>query len=179
MLTVRKPTMRNIRRLVIIVLPILGLVSCGFSMDDEHTYKNPDQEHHIENLMKLLDQRDIPYKYTNGIIRYKRNVKEEFENAERAFDSATSVQFLKSEVREHFHNILSTEGLEYLELDRDFGSWTMWWPESEELKMTILNEVVEYKITLLEEEASDCESDSSEAPANPSFMQDTLKMPAF
>ena len=174
MLTIRKQTMRNIRHLVIMVLPLSGLVACGISKDDEFIYKNSNQEQHIEHFIKLLDQRGIPYKYTNGIIRYKRNVKEEFENAERALDSATSVQFVKSEVREHFHNILSTKGLEYLELDRDYGSWTMWWPESEEIKMIILNQVTEYKITLQQEEASDCASDSSEAPANPSFIQDAL-----
>ena len=169
--------MKSIKLLLIIVLPIL-LVSCGFSIGGERIFKSPDQEH-MERLMKLLDQRGVPYKYSDGMIRYKSSVKEEFEKAERAFDSITTVQFVDSEVRRYFHNILDTEGIEYLELDRDGGTWTVWWPESEDRKIKILQNVVEYNFTLLQEEASDCENESSEAPSNQSLNLDTPNRHAF
>jgi len=158
----------------IIVLPLLlVLVSCGFSMDDEHAYQSADQER-MEHLIKLLNQRGIPYEYIDGTIRYKRTVKSEFDNAQRAFDLATSIQFFDTDVRKHFHNILNTNGIEYIEPDRDGGSWTVWWPGSEDHKMNILNEVAEYKITLQLETDSDCETDSSGSHAKPSFVQDAL-----
>ena len=169
--------MKSIKLLLIIVIPIL-LLSCGFSIGDERIFKSSDQEH-MERLMKLLDQRGVPYEYTDGMIRYKSSVKEEFEKAERAFDSTTPVQFVDSEVRRYFHNILDTEGIEYLELDRDGGTWTVWWPESEDRKIKILQNVVEYNFTLLQEEASDCENESSEAPSNQSLNQDALNTRAF
>jgi hypothetical protein len=115
--------------------------------------------------MKLLDQRGVPYEYTNGAIRYKSSVRGEFENAERAFDSTTSVQFVDIEVRRYFHHILDTKGIEYLELDRDGGTWTMWWPASENARMDILDQVVEYKFDLAREEASDCEDEPSRTPS--------------
>jgi len=164
---VRRRLMKSIKLLLIIVLPIL-LVSCGFSIDDERTFKSSDQEH-MERLMKLLDQRRVPYEYTDGMIRYKSSVKEEFEKAESAFDSTTAVQFIDFEVNSYFHNILDTEGIEYLELDRDGGTWTVWWPESEDRKIKILHQIVEYKFSLLQKEASDCENESSEAPSNHSL----------
>jgi len=129
--------------------------------------------------MKLLDQRGVPYEYTEGMIRYKSSVKEEFEKAERAFDSITSVQFVDSEVRRYFHNLLDTEGIEYLELDRDGGTWTVWWPESEDRKIKILHQVVEFKFSLLQKETSDCENESSEAPSSHSINQDVLNTHAF
>jgi len=164
---------------VIIVLPLLSvLVSCGFSIDDERAYQSSDQEH-MERLMKLLSQRGIPFEFIDGMIRYKRSVKAEFDEAQRAFDSTTSVQYVDPEVREYFHTILNTEGIEYIEPDRDSGSWTMWWPGSEDRKMNILNQVVEYKITLQLEDDSDCETDSSGALSKPSFIQDALNKRAF
>ena len=169
--------MKSIRRLFII-LSLIMLVSCGSSNGDGGTFESKDKEH-MERLMKLLDQRRIPYEYTDGIIRYKSSVKEEFEKAERAFDSTTSVQFVDSEVRRYFHNILDTEGIEYLELDRDGGTWTAWWPESEERKLKILDQVVEYEISLREQEASDCENEFSEAPSNQLFNLDALTTRAF
>jgi len=174
---VRRRLMKSIKLLLIIVLPIL-LVSCGFSIDDERTFKSSDQEH-MERLMKLLDQRRVPYEYTDGMIRYKSSVKEEFEKAESAFDSTTAVQFIDFEVNSYFHNILDTEGIEYLELDRDGGTWTVWWPESEDRKMKILHQVVEYHFSLMQEEASDCENESSETPSNQSLTQDALNTRAF
>jgi len=174
---VRRRLMKSIKLLLIIVLPIL-LVSCGFSIDDERTFKSSDQEH-MERLMKLLDQRRVPYEYTDGMIRYKSSVKEEFEKAESAFDSTTAVQFIDFEVNSYFHNILDTEGIEYLELDRDGGTWTVWWPESEDRKIKILHQIVEYKFSLLQKEASDCENESSEAPSNQSLTQDALNTRAF
>jgi len=174
---VRRRLMKSIKLLLIIVLPIL-LVSCGFSIDDERTFKSSDQEH-MERLMKLLDQRRVPYEYTDGMIRYKSSVKEEFEKAESAFDSTTAIQFIDFEVNSYFHNILDTEGIEYLELDRDGGTWTVWWPESEDRKMKILHQVVEYHFSLMQEEASDCENESSEAPSNQSLTQDALNTRAF
>ena len=169
--------MKSIKFLLLIVLPIL-LVSCGFSISDERTFKTSDQEH-MDRLMKLLDQRGVPYEYTEGMIRYKSSVKEEFEKAERAFDSITSVQFVDSEVRRYFHNLLDTEGIEYLELDRDGGTWTVWWPESEDRKIKILHQVVEFKFSLLQKETSDCENESSEAPSSHSINQDVLNTHAF
>ena len=164
---------------VIIALPLLlALVSCGFPMDDERAYQNSDQEH-MALLMKLLNQRGIPFESIDGMIRYKRSVKAEFDKAQRAFDSVTSAQFVDPDVREYFHTILNTKGIEYIEPDRDGGSWTMWWPGSEDSKMNILNQVVEYKITLQMEEDSDCEADSSDALAKPSFVQDVLNKGAF
>ena len=164
---------------VIIVLPLLSvLVSCGFSMDDERAYQSADQEH-MEHLKKLLNQRGIPYTFIDGTIRYKRSEKAEFDKAQSAFNLATSNQFIDPEVRTYFHAILNTEGIEYIEPDRDGGSWTMWWPGSEDSKMNILNQVVEYKITLQLEEDADCETDSSDAPAKPSFVQDVLNKGAF
>ena len=82
-------------------------------------------------------------------------------------------------MRKYFHNILNTEGIEHIEPDRDGGSWTMWWPESEDREMNILNQVLEYKITLQLEEDSDCETDSSDSPAKSSFVQDALNKRAF
>ena len=175
--SVRRRLMKSIKLLLIIVLPIL-LVSCGFSIDDERTFKSSDQEH-MERLMKLLDQRRVPYEYTDGMIRYKSSVKEEFEKAESAFDSTTAVQFIDFEVNSYFHNILDTEGIEYLELNRDGGTWTVWWPDSEDRKMKILHQVVEYHFSLMQEEASDCENESSEAPSNQSLTQDALNTRAF
>ena len=169
--------MKSITSLLLIVAPIL-LISCGFSISDERTFKSSDQEH-MDRLMKLLDQRGVQYEYTDGMIRYKSSVKEEFEKAERAFDSTTSVQFVDSEVRRYFHNILDTEGIEYLELDRDGGTWTVWWAESEDHKMKILNQVVEYKFSIMQREASDCENESSEAPSNQSLNHDKLNTRAF
>ena len=159
---------------VIIVLPLLSvLVSCGFSVDDERAYQSADQEH-MQSLMKLLNQRGIPFESIDGMIRYKRSVKAEFDKAQRAFGSATSVQFVDPDVREYFHNILNTEGIEYIEpdRDRDGGGWTMWWPGSEDRKMNILNQAVEYKITLQMEEDSDCETGSSNELAKPFFIVD-------
>lgn len=163
----------------IIVLPLLSvLVSCGFSMNDERAYQSTDQEH-MKHLTKLLNQRGIPFESIDGMIRYKRSEKVEFDKAQSAFDSVTSVQFVDPDVRAYFHTILNTEGIEYIEPDRDGGSWTMWWPESEDHKMNILNQVVEYKITLQLEEDSDCETDSSDAVAKPSFIQDALNTGSF
>lgn len=175
--TVRSRLMKGIKLLMLIVLPIT-LVSCGFTISDERSFKNSDQEH-MDRLMKLLDQRGVPYDYSDGMIRYKSSVKEEFEKAERAFDSTTSVQFVDSEVRRYFHNLLDTEGIEYLELDRDGGTWTVWWPESEDRKIKILHQVVEYKFSLMQKEASDCENESSEAPSSHSINQDALNTRAF
>lgn len=169
--------MKSIKLLLIGILPIL-LVACGFAIGDKHTFKTSDQEH-MERLIKLLDQRGVPYEYTDGMIRYKSSVKEEFEKAERAFDSTTSVQFVESEVRRYFHNILDTAGIEYIELDRDGGTWTVWWPESEDYKMMIHHQVVEYEFSLMLEEASDCENESSEAPSNQSLNQDAPNTRAF
>jgi hypothetical protein len=159
--------------LLFVVISLIILVSCGFSIGDERTFESEDKEH-MARLMKLLDQRRIPYEYTDGMIRYKSSVKEEFEKADRAFDSITPVQFVDSDVRTYFHNILDTEYIEYLELDRDAGTWTAWWPESEERKVKILDQVVEYKIALREEEVSDCDNEFSEAPDNQLFNLDAL-----
>ncbi len=142
-------------------------------MGDERAYQSSDQEH-MALLMKLLNQRGIPFESIDGMIRYKRSVKPEFDKAQRAFDSVTSAQFVDPDVREYFHTILNTEGIEYIEPDRDGGSWTMWWPGSEDSKMNILNQVVEYKITLQMEEDSDCEAESGDALDKPSFVQGVL-----
>ena len=164
--------MKSIKLLFIVILSII-LVSYGFTIGDERTYESKDKEH-MARLMKLLEQRRIPYEYTDGMIRYKSSVKEEFEKADRAFDSTTPVQFVDYEVRTYFHNILDTEEIEYLELDRDGGTWTAWWPETEERKVQIFEQVVEYKISLAEEEASDCEDESSDTPSNKLFNLDAL-----
>ena len=174
---VRRQVMKSIKLLLIILLPIL-LASCGFSNDEERTFKSSDQKH-MERLMKLLDQRRVPYEYTDGIIRYKNSAKEEFERAESAFDSTTTVQFVDTDVNWYFHNILDTEGIEYLELDRDGGTWTVWWPESEDRKTKILQQVVEYQFSLLQGEASDCENESSDAPSTQSLTHDALNTRAF
>ena len=133
----------------------------------------------MERLRKLLNQRGIPFEYIKGTIRYKRSVKAEFDKAQRAFGSAMSAQFVDPDVRKYFHNILNTEVIEHIEPDHDSGSWTMWWPESEDREMNILNQVLEYKITLQLEEDSDCETDSSDSPAKSSFVQDALNKRAF
>jgi len=164
--------MKSIKLLFVVILLII-LVSCGYTIDDERTFESNDKEY-MARLMKLLDQRRIPYEYTDGMIRYKSSEKEEFEKADRALDSITPVQFVDPDVRTYFHNILDTEYIEYLELDRDGGTWTAWWPESEERKVKILDQVVEYEISLRVEEASDCEDEFSEAPSNQLFNLDAL-----
>ena len=163
----------NSIKLLFVVSSLIILISCGFSIGDERTFESEDKEHMVR-LMKLLDRRRIPYEYTDGVIRYKSSVKDEIEKADKAFDSITPVQFVDPDIREYFHSILDTEYIEYLELDRDGGTWTAWWPESEERKVRILDQVVEYEISLKTEEASDCESEFSEAPSNQSFNLDAL-----
>ena len=160
-------------KLLFVVNSLIILVSCGFSIGGERTYKSEDIEY-MERLIKLLAQRRIPYEYTDGMIRYKSSVKKEFEKADKAFDSITPVQFIDSDVRTYFHSILNSELIEYLELDRDSGTWTAWWPGSIERKVKILDQVDEYKIALREEEISDCEDEFSEAPSKNLFNLDAL-----
>lgn len=168
----RRQLMSSIK-LLLLVLSLIILISCGFPISDDRAYESGNKEH-MARLMKLLDQRRIPYEYTDGVIRYKSSVKDEIEKANKAFDSITPVQFIDPDIRAYFHSILDTEYIEYLELDRDGGTWTAWWPESEERKVKILDQVVEYEISLKAEEASDCESEFSEAPSNQSFNLDAL-----
>lgn len=168
----RRQLMSSIK-LLLLVLSLIILISCGFPISDDRAYESGNKEH-MARLMKLLDQRRIPYEYTDGVIRYKSSVKDEIEKANKAFDSITPVQFIDPDIRAYFHSILDTEYIEYLELDRDGGTWTAWWPESEEREVKILDQVVEYEISLKAEEASDCESEFSEAPSNQSFNLDAL-----
>jgi len=156
--------MKNIK-LLFVALSLIILVSCGFSIGGERTYKSEDIEY-MERLIKLLAQRRIPYEYTDGMIRYQSSVKDEFEEADRAIKSTTPVQFVDLDVRTYFHNILDAEQIEYLELDHDGGTWTAWWPESEERKVKIFEQVIDYKISLSEKEASDCEDESSDTPSS-------------
>lgn len=156
-------------------IALITLVSCGFQTDDERTFESSDQEQ-MTRLMKLLDQRSIPYEFRDGVIRYKSSFQEEFEKTASALDSITPVQFVDTDVRAYFHNILDTEYIEYLELDRDGGTWTAWWPKSEERKMKILDQVAEYEISLKTEEDSDCEDgdEISEVPSDQLLNMDSI-----
>lgn len=166
--------MKKAKFSLIFLLPILFLLcSCDFYAGNERVYQSSDQDR-MENLVKLLNLRGIPYVYADGMIRYQRNVEEDFKKAESAFDSVTSVQFIDPEVRGYFHTLLATEGVEFIEPDRDGSTWTLWWAGSEDKRNSILDQVAEYKHSLLEEEASDCETDSNEASTEPSFIQGAL-----
>lgn len=159
---------------LIIFLPLLlVLVSCGLSTSDDLTFKSTDQER-LGLLLKILDDRNIPYEQSGGTVQYKREVKVEFEKAEKALASAASVQYVDPDLRNFFHALLLTEGIEFLELDREGGSWTLWWADSKDREMEILNRVVEYQIERRMEEDLDCESGSDEDPMKPSFIQDAL-----
>lgn len=158
----------------ILFLPLLFvLASCGGSVNGDLTLKSADQEH-LGLLMALLDNRNITYEISEGMIRYKREVKSEIEKAEKALATAASVQYIDPDLREHFHSILYLENIEFLPLDSDSGSWTLWWAGSKDREMDILNQVMEYKITRQMEEDLDCESGSGEDPMNPSFIEDVF-----
>ena len=166
--------MKGIKLLLVVLLPLLPvLVSCGLFTDDEHTYQNSDQLH-MEQLMVLLTRRDIPFESIDGLIRYDSNVKAEFEKVLRLFDSATTVQFIDTDVKNYFQLMLFNEGIEYIESDSDYGGWTLWWPGSEERRLNILGKLDEHKTKLQMEEVLDCESGSSEERSEPSFIQNIL-----
>ena len=167
--------MKIIKPLLIALLPLFSvLVSCGFSTDDENIYQSSDQVR-MEHLMEFLTHRGIPFESSDGLIRYNSNVKAEFKTALREYDSVTTVQFIDPDVRSYFHSILFGEGIEYIEPDRDGGSWTLWWPGSEERRLNILDRVIEYQTKLRLELESDCETSSSDTFSKPSFIQDLLK----
>lgn len=149
---------------------LIFLASCGSSTDSERSFKSDDKEH-ISYLLKLLERRQIPFEYKDGVIRYKNIVQEEFENANKALTSVTPTQFIDSDVRSYFHSILDTEYVEYIELDRDAGTWTAWWPQSEERKTKILDQVEEFRITLNFEKDTDCEDEPSMSPAENSGLE--------
>lgn len=151
---------------------LLLLVSCGLSAGDDLTLQSADQEH-LDLLMKLLESRNIPYEVGEGSVRYNREVKDQIHEVEQALKTAVSTQYVDSDLREHFHSILYLDNIEFVALDRDGGSWTLWWAGSKDREMEILNQVTEYKITRQLEEDADCES-GSERPMKPSFIQDVL-----
>lgn len=169
--------MKNYHPPLSIIIPLLlVLVSFGLSANDDLVYKNTDKEH-LELLMKILDARNVPYKHSDGVIRYNRGVKDEIEKAGKALASAASVQYVDPDLREYFHALLFVEGIEFIGLDRDGGSWTLWWAGTKDREMDILNQVVEYKIKRQMEEDLDCESGSSDNPGKPTLIKDVLNSP--
>ena len=166
--------MKSIKLLLVVLLPSLPtLVSCGLSTDENHTYQNLDPLH-MEQLMILLNQKNIPYESIDGLIRYSNNARTEFEKALKVFDSATTVEFIDNDIKDHFHMLLYNEGIEFIDSDREYGGWTLWWPGSDERKKNILGQLAEHKKMLQIEEALDCESGSNEAHAKPSLIKDII-----
>ena len=166
--------MKSIKLLLVVLLPFLPvLVSCGPTTDEKHTYQNSDQLH-MEQLMMLLTRKNIPFESIDGLIRYGSDVKVEFEKALKVFGSATTVEFIDNDIKNHFHMMLYNEGIEYIESDSEYGGWTLWWPGSDERKKDILGQLAEHKKMLQIEEDLDCESGSNETHAKPSLIQDIL-----
>ena len=166
--------MKSIKLLLVILLPFFPvLVSCGHSTDEDHTYQNSDQLH-MEQLKMLLTRKNIPFESIDGLIRYSSNVRAEFEKALKVFGSATTVEFIDNDIKNHFHMILYNEGIEFIDSDREYGGWTLWWPGSDERKKNILGQLTKHKKMLQIEEDLDCESGSNEAHAKPSLIQDIL-----
>ncbi|WP_455198302.1 hypothetical protein [Kaarinaea lacus] len=159
-------------RLAIFLLS--SLATNGVSALDNLTIKSSDPEH-LDLLMTLLDNRNIPYEYSEGRISYRDDVKDEVEKAEKSLATAASVQYIDTDLREHFHSILYMEDIEFLALDRDGGSWTLWWAGSKDREMEILNQVTEYKITRQLEEDADCETGPGRDPLKHLLIQDALR----
>jgi len=98
----------------------------------------------MENFMALLNKRNIPYQYSEGYIRYKKNVRPQVEEIEGLLSHTQSIQFKNEKVRKYFRDLLDEEGVEYLALEKENGSWTMWWPHSDEQERALSLKTVEY-----------------------------------
>lgn len=122
---------------------LTGLLT-GCSIESgEQGIKSTDKEY-MENLMRLMDKRNINYKYSDGYIRFDSSVKPEIEKIEELLSSTQSVQYKNEEVRKYFRKILDKEKIEYIPLSKEGGTWTMWWPENEKQENQILLNVVNY-----------------------------------
>lgn len=131
------------RQTLIIIIVSLLLASCDFKFGDEQAFKSTDEEY-MKNFMALLEKRNIPYVYTDGYIRYKNEVKSHVEEIDELLSHTQSVQFKNVKVREYFRSLLDKEGIEYLALSKEGGSWTMWWPKSEAQGQAVELKAVEY-----------------------------------
>ena len=118
------------RQALIIIIVSLLLASCDFKGGDEQGFTSTNQEY-MNNFMALLEKRNIPYAYTGGYIMYKKDVKLHVEEINELLAHTQSVQYKNVKVREYFRALLDKEGIEYLALSKEGGSWTMWWPKSE------------------------------------------------
>lgn len=169
--------MKNTRlQFVSFLLLALLLARPGLSADDDLVVKSSDREH-LGLLMMLLDSRNIPYEYSKGQLRYRRDVRDEIEKAEKSLATAAVVQYVDSDIRAHFHSILYLSDIEFLALDRDGddGSWTLWWPVSKDNEMEVLNQVTEYKINRQLEADADCETGPGKDPLKHLLIQDALR----
>ena len=162
-------------QLVSFLLLAYLLAGPGLSADDTLHVNSSDQEH-LGLLMMLLDNRNIPYEYSEGRLRYSREVRDEIQKAEKSLATAASVQYVDSDIRAHFHSILYLSDIEFLALDRegDDGSWTLWWPVSKDNEMDVLNQVTEYKINRQLEADADCETGPGKNPLQHLLIQDAL-----
>jgi len=112
-------------------------------MGDEQAFKSSDPEF-MQNFMALLDNRNISYRYGDGYIRYKNDVKSQVKEVENLLSHTKSTQFKNKKVREYFRSLLDEEGIEYLALNKDGDSWTMWWANDDEKEQEIQLKVVEF-----------------------------------
>jgi hypothetical protein len=128
--------------LVSIVFSAL-LLGCDFKVGNERAFKSSNPEY-MENFMALLDKRGISYQYTDGYFRYTTDVESQVEEVKKRLSSTKSVKYEDEAVRKYFRSLLDKEGIEYLPLKKEGGSWTMWWPESEGQEQAIQLKAVEF-----------------------------------
>ena len=110
---------------------MVAISGCSIGENDEQAIKSSSDEY-MENFMLLMDKKKIPYRYSDGYVWYKYKVKREVEKVEKMLSSTMSSQYKDEEVREYFRSLLDKEGVDYIPLSKDGGSWTMWWPRNEE-----------------------------------------------
>lgn len=163
------PTLKQ----AIFIFSVFIAVGCDIRTSDERGYRSSDNQHMV-NLTKLLDKRGVKYTFDGGEIRYDKSVEIEFNEAQKMVISGPSIKFERQEVREYFWALLDKEGVEFIPLDRDGGTWTKFWPDSEEQQMNLQLKTVEYEFSLkntcVEE---DTQNNSKLTPPNKSLNTDT------
>ncbi len=145
------------------------IIGCNISVSDERGFKTSNTEY-MNNLMLLLDKRGIQYQYSGGYIRYKKKDEAEFKDAQERLYSVKGAKFEEEEVRNYYRNLLDEESIDYIIPQKDNGTWTLWWPDSENQQREIELKTVEYAFSLRRTTGNDdCNNRSRDMPSNKSL----------
>lgn len=120
----------------------ISVSSCYLDGNDEQglKYSNPDD---MENLMLIMEEMKIPYRFSEGTIWYQYKFIGEVQKTEKMLSSASYTRYENPKFQEYFKSVLEEENIEYFSVKKDSVDSVMWWPTSEEVSIEVNQKVAE------------------------------------